>query len=30
MPKPQLPITTVVTPNAGDGDAVLSQVSCAS
>ena len=30
MPKPQLPITTVVTPRAGEGEAVESQVSCAS
>ncbi len=30
IPKPQLPITTVVTPNAGDGDAVGSHVSWAS
>ncbi len=30
MPKPQLPMMTVVTPSAGDGDAVASQVSWAS
>ena len=30
MPKPQLPITMVVTPSDGDGEAVGSQVSCAS
>ena len=30
MPKPQLPITAVVTPRAGDGDRVRSQVICAS
>ena len=29
-PKPQLPITTVVTPSAAEGDAVGSQVNCAS
>ncbi len=30
MPKPQLPMTTVVTPRAGDGEAVQSHVSWAS
>ena len=30
MPKPQLPITAVVTPSEGDGDKVGSQVTCAS
>ena len=30
MVKPQLPITTVVTPSAGEGSAQGSQVSCAS
>jgi hypothetical protein len=30
MPKPQLPITAVVTPKAGEGDMVRSQVTCAS
>ena len=30
MPKPQLPMTAVVTPSAGDGDKVLSQVTWAS
>ena len=29
-PKPQLPMTIVVTPKAGEGEAVLSHVSCAS
>ena len=30
MPKPQLPMTAVVTPSEGDGDRVASQVTCAS
>ena len=30
MPKPQLPITAVVTPSDGEGDKVGSQVTCAS
>ena len=30
IPKPQLPITAVVTPSEGDGDSVRSQVTCAS
>ena len=30
MPKPQLPITAVVTPSDGDGDSVASQVTWAS
>ena len=30
IPKPQLPITAVVTPSAGEGESVLSQVTCAS
>ena len=30
MPKPQLPITTVVTPSATEGESVASQVICAS
>ena len=30
MPKPQLPITAVVTPSEGDGDIVGSHVTCAS
>jgi N-acyl-D-aspartate/D-glutamate deacylase len=30
VPKPQLPITAVVTPSDGDGDKVRSQVTCAS
>ena len=30
MPNPQLPITAVVTPSAGEGDRVRSQVICAS
>ncbi len=30
MPKPQLPITAVVTPSEGDGDSVGSQVTWAS
>ena len=29
-PNPQLPITAVVTPSAGEGDMVRSQVICAS
>ncbi len=30
MPKPQLPITAVVTPSEGEGDKVGSHVTCAS
>ena len=30
MPKPQLPITAVVTPSDGEGESVASQVTCAS
>jgi hypothetical protein len=30
MPKPQLPITTVVTPSETEGESVGSQVICAS
>ena len=30
MPKPQLPSTAVVTPSAGEGDSVRSQVTWAS
>ncbi len=30
IPKPQLPVTTVVTPSEGEGDSVGSQVTCAS
>ena len=30
MPKPQLPITAVVTPSATEGESVGSQVTCAS
>jgi hypothetical protein len=30
MPKPQLPITAVVTPSEGEGESVRSQVTCAS
>ena len=30
MPKPQFPMTAVVTPSEGEGDNVASQVTCAS